>query len=1551
MRRMTLALGLAALCLAAAEARAEDRAQARIIVGCERQKALSDLLVAAEGKLVQRESIPEIRAFVLSGKKAWASLPASALAKEAVELARASGIELAYVEADAVSHASGSCCGGDGFEKKDPAYQEKRARDLAWPRRSLGLDDPSCKADAKGTIVAVLDTGIDATHPALAGSLLEIESLLDGETDPQDRNGHGTAVAGVLVASGTGPLDPRGIAQGARILSLKVMDDRGTGDVATLARGIVRAADRRAKVILASAGVASSSRVLEDAVRYARSQGAIVVAAAGNEPVSRVLFPAGTPGVLAVAASRPGGKAALAGAIDSTVELAAPGEEILTTLPRNVMGGRGVLAGSSLSAAFAAGVAALEFGTGASPDQVLATLRGARRPIAVFAPVARFLPLGELDARLSLARLSQADRALEAAWAVPEVARAGGALRVRARVRSTGGRAAAPGNLNVALGGEVLARAALPALPADGTAVEVDASVTLPETLAPGAVLLQLSLDSDDDATNNARALALPLLPKGAPPVARVLIAGMRIDDERKALVVSLENSGEQAEPELTVSASADGAPLVLAAPCPGLAPGARAELGFALPARESSAPVRFVARARGKSAPEVAGGIDARTSGADPRPVRPQYQQSNGIDIVSDAPWRVEPKRPHVPVMIFVPSKGDAGHGIDLKIEKAQIRSQDDPAATTGTVLYKYDAGVSVAADPTRYAVGTELVDEDGKGLPGGSLNLFLDEALTENGRHEIVRFPRSAFGVADSPAESVTKYLDVSLSYTAHRSFFFGLFTLTDTGTFHKVLKVELAKNTLPVLPGAGRYYDTHVHSIAEWYFSSMFDLLAPRKNYGGPIVMLRDSAYTMGLTDSLDPKLGTLITTDHSCFYNSEDPDANTADRRPPVGPSSAASSTDSTGKVKDQMTRYRELFGITANEELAFDQPQKMFMLDIPIGAHALSFRTSHWEERWNGGEGGASPNERKYGKGALPLKEVISTLSTLGAEENKDAFIYSAHYMSGQGWNDDSLEEGLELTPGADGLRTGKGINEKTLNFVVKGHQLWNGRSGRELPTSKIDWTEMNPWTNDDWKKGRSASGRGLELGLEKYHEQVAKLLSYARTKEPHRYFPRKLYVAAGSDAHGDFNFSDSRLATPIPLSSTFSCDDNAFGKARTWVFADEMDGATDADKAMNALARGCSCVTDGPLAKLAFDANGHFDSLSLAYHAGSMHFENEDGRIGGSGKGPDGGRTALVVAHASDALFGFRYEDSPEGAVTAIELYKDEAGVAPKTRKVHDDDNGDDYSAPAPAGTLPLLGASVWNEAKAADACSFAFDKLCAVQLGVFAGGDPSKGALGPEVHRCYTNPIWIAPVSVEWVKHEADTAAGAWKKGSLVVRFHFPLSMNPKAYKLEVKATDGAGSTTDGTVAGISMAPTSETGWSLDETTGIENGVFEVANVLDVSLAQADYPSPGTATFVVYWKDVPEDSFGNELNRIAVTTTGGSGPVAASKCSRAPSSGTFHLESIASTKSAAPAFLGGGGGGGCEIDGRGSSGGAGLLPLLVLVLGMALARRSRFAL
>jgi len=172
-------------------------------------------------------------------------------------------------------------------------------------------------------VVAVVDTGIDALHPDLAGNYLYGKSFVPGYANGgEDGFGHGTHVAGTIAANGR----VNGVGPGLGLASYRVFDPAGQSTVGIVAQAIVAAADDGADVInLSLEGYAAKAYkeslaeylVLQKAVGYARQRGATVVAAAGNQgfdlqkktqliPSLRgplVEIPAGIPGVLGVSAT------------------------------------------------------------------------------------------------------------------------------------------------------------------------------------------------------------------------------------------------------------------------------------------------------------------------------------------------------------------------------------------------------------------------------------------------------------------------------------------------------------------------------------------------------------------------------------------------------------------------------------------------------------------------------------------------------------------------------------------------------------------------------------------------------------------------------------------------------------------------------------------------------------------------------------------------------------------------------------------------------------------------------------------------------------------------------------------------------------------------------------------------------------------------------------------------------------------------------------------------------------------------------------------------
>ncbi|MDP9407310.1 MAG: S8 family serine peptidase, partial [Actinomycetota bacterium] len=180
------------------------------------------------------------------------------------------------------------------------------------------------------TVIAVLDTGVDARHPDLAGRVLPGTDVVNRDGDPADDNGHGTGVAGVAAANAGNGVGVAGVDWKARVLPVKVLGSTGQGRDSDIAEGMRWAVDRGATVINLSLGGGGRSGVLTDAVEYALGRGVVVVAAAGNTGMQEESFPAAIPGVIAVAATDNSGAPATFSTTGPWVDVAAPGTGVAT---------------------------------------------------------------------------------------------------------------------------------------------------------------------------------------------------------------------------------------------------------------------------------------------------------------------------------------------------------------------------------------------------------------------------------------------------------------------------------------------------------------------------------------------------------------------------------------------------------------------------------------------------------------------------------------------------------------------------------------------------------------------------------------------------------------------------------------------------------------------------------------------------------------------------------------------------------------------------------------------------------------------------------------------------------------------------------------------------------------------------------------------------------------------------------------------------------------------------------------------------------------------
>jgi subtilisin family serine protease len=228
------------------------------------------------------------------------------------------------------------------------------------------LDAAHALSTGAGVIVAVVDTGVDFSHPLLAGSIASggfdfvardldpsderdfVDNDNDGTVDEQ--YGHGTFIASLVLA----------IAPDAQILPVRVLDAEGFGNASTVGAGIVWAADAGAQIINVSIEMATDSEAVKEAISYARDRGATVVAAAGNGGNSDIGFPARFSDVLAVTSLGVGDVVAPFANTGSQIDLAAPGMDLIGAVPMDLnLAGTARWSGTSFSVPLVAGSAAL----------------------------------------------------------------------------------------------------------------------------------------------------------------------------------------------------------------------------------------------------------------------------------------------------------------------------------------------------------------------------------------------------------------------------------------------------------------------------------------------------------------------------------------------------------------------------------------------------------------------------------------------------------------------------------------------------------------------------------------------------------------------------------------------------------------------------------------------------------------------------------------------------------------------------------------------------------------------------------------------------------------------------------------------------------------------------------------------------------------------------------------------------------------------------------------------------------------------------------------
>ncbi|WP_328203974.1 S8 family peptidase [Brevibacillus nitrificans] len=226
--------------------------------------------------------------------------------------------------------------------------------------------------------IAVVDTGVQLDHPELQSKIIQGYDYVNNDANPMDGNGHGTHVAGIASAVTNNAYGIAGVCPLASILPVRVLDDSGSGDLLNVARGIIFAAAQGAQVINLSLGSPATSSTLQSAIDYAWRSGAVIVAAAGNDGSVVPSYPANYPNVISVASTNANDVKSGFSNYGRWVDVAAPGENILSTYPGSYYA---YLSGTSMASPHVAGLAALLASQGKTNVQIQSVIQTTSDPI------------------------------------------------------------------------------------------------------------------------------------------------------------------------------------------------------------------------------------------------------------------------------------------------------------------------------------------------------------------------------------------------------------------------------------------------------------------------------------------------------------------------------------------------------------------------------------------------------------------------------------------------------------------------------------------------------------------------------------------------------------------------------------------------------------------------------------------------------------------------------------------------------------------------------------------------------------------------------------------------------------------------------------------------------------------------------------------------------------------------------------------------------------------------------------------------------------------
>ena len=403
-------------------------------------------------------------------------------------------------------------------------------------------------------------------------------------------------------------------------------------------------------------------------------------------------------------------------------------------------------------------------------------------------------------------------------------------------------------------------------------------------------------------------------------------------------------------------------------------------------------------------------------------------YADRAGADVVMDAPWKTV--RDYVPVLFFFPEFGGG-----RRVERIRVFECVAGAPVVPPVVVDERDG----PDTLNGATFVGPLGETRGGLaPADRVGDFW---------HYVVRIPHASLRHHDSPD---VHYLRAEVEWTRPVLFW------RQRMRSYRVLRVLVEPAQFLSFDADDRYYDTHVHTIAEQTTSGVLDANGAQKAFGGPVVMLLESAHALGLvqTQPGDGDWGafrdSVVVTDHNIFYSTRPYDTGTAPRAGPT-----AGLTDGHAA---EAAWYRANLGRLAGEEIALRRGSNQDGSVAPnLGYHLLAYGTRHFEGPWHGGLFLTSRLENPN-----TLESVLTGMKAAGP----GGFLYASHpNLEGFVWPPEYFAQGIGFPPydsNAGPLVIRVATPEPVMRESIRSIAVVLGSKGRRYSAARRDVAHQAP---------------------------------------------------------------------------------------------------------------------------------------------------------------------------------------------------------------------------------------------------------------------------------------------------------------------------------------------------------------------------------------------------------------------------------------------------------------------------------------------------------